>query len=857
MKKRNKNKSKPKVRLIYKILLVLVVFIGSLIFFGSGIKENLFDHEQKNTTMKAASFPLISMEVSGREMNLLHGFAGNLDSQIIRECITPVTNGRSLTINIKESDSDVKKLKYEIFTVDGKQKEEDNYTVIDDSSGKKNVVINLKETYETGVEYILKITLITDNSKRIYYYTRIKLYENGKLDEKLDFIMNFHKTLLNPNSKRAEDLMEWLEPNRTSDHSSFSSVNIRSRLNMVSYGNLNPEVVYEQLPTITEFYENYASVRIDYVLGVETDLGTEYYRTEEHYRIGLSGKKTYLYNYERNMEEFFDIENFSTSKKEFKLGICEENAVSTAISPNGKYMAFVYGGELIFYDIENNTAALAFSFRNRSHDFEREIYRNYDINILRVLDDGTMDFYVSGYMNAGEYEGRVGLVLYTYEHSEKLREERLYMPINSSSQVLSFDLSDFAYIGEKQVFYFSIYDRIYSYDLASANLETVAEGVNAEEIVYCEEENYLAWKEQSIRGKKDAISILHLEDGKKVRIESPADGIRLFGKINNNIIYGFEKETDGIRQRDGSIDRPCYRLIIADGTGNVLKTYDEQGVFISDVEIGDNIVTIKRVVRNDAYDKYDEIESDTILNKLEEKENPVRVVRYVTDRMLTEYCIAVPTETEIENRPFLNSVGNKILNHETIARIPDPDKTENCYYTYSFGRIISASASAAEAIAAANINVGTVINRDGFLIWERGIKMPRSEITGLNEVKAGADISSMQAVINMLAQYRECEIDETKYISETESIYEFLCNNMKPCIVDMTGTELDDALYCVYRGHPVIAVRGNGEACIIYGYEPSSVKIYDPVRGSRTSILLSEAIKDFKKSGNIFISYVG
>ncbi|MBR4343062.1 MAG: hypothetical protein IKP88_10235 [Lachnospiraceae bacterium] len=857
MNKRVKNKTKPKVRLIYKILLVLAVFIGSLIFFGGGIKETLFDDEQATTTMRAASFPLISMEVSGREMNLLHGFAGNLDSQIIRECITPVTNGRSLTVNIKESGSDVKKLKYEIFTLDGKEKEEESYTLLEDASGKKNVTIDLKETYETGSEYILKITLITGSSKRIYYYTRIKLYEDGKLDEKLDFIINFHKTLLNPNGKRAEELMEWLEPNRSTDHSTFSNVNIRSRLNMVSYGDLNPEVVYEQLPTITEFYENYASVRMDYVLGVETELGVEYYRAEEHYRIGLSGNKTYLYNYERTMEEFFDMENFSVSKKEFKLGICEEDAVSTAISPNGKYMAFVYGGELIFYDIENNTAALAFSFRKQSHDFEREVYRNYDIKILRVLDDGTMDFYVSGYMNSGEYEGRVGMILYTYEHAAKIREERLYMPINSSYQVLSCDLSDFAYIGDKQIFYFSIYDRIYSYDLASANLETIAENIDGKEIVFCEEENYLAWKEQSIAGRKEAINMLHLDDGRKIRIETPADGIRLFGRINNNLVYGFEKASDGIRQRDGSIDRPCYRVMIADGTGNILKTYEEQGILISDIELGENIITIKRVTKNETYEKYDEIESDTILNRLEEKEMSIPVIKYVTDRMLTEYSVAIPTEAEIENRPILNSVGNKVLNHETIARIPEPEKNRNSYYTYSFGRIVESSESATEAIAAANENVGTVINREGQLIWERGIKMPRTEIRGLNEVKAGQDMSSVQAVIKMLAQFRNCEIDESKYVSQNESIYEFLCNNMEPHIVDMTGSELDDVLYCVYRGHPVIAVRGNGEACIIFGYEPSNVTIYDPVRGSRVSLLLSDAIKDFKKSGNIFISYVG
>ena len=90
-------------------------------------------------------------------------------------------------------------------------------------------------------------------------------------------------------------------------------------------------------------------------------------------------------------------------------------------------------------------------------NFEREIFRNYDIKILNIRDDGTMDFFLAGYMNAGEYEGRTGIVLYSYDYKENLREEKMYMPINSSYQILTTDLADFAYYSEDQVFYFSIY----------------------------------------------------------------------------------------------------------------------------------------------------------------------------------------------------------------------------------------------------------------------------------------------------------------------------------------------------------------------------------------------------------------
>ena len=160
-------------------------------------------------------------------------------------------------------------------------------------------------------------------------------------------------------------------------------------------------------------------------------------------------------------------------------------------------------------------------------------------------------------------------------------------------------------------------------------------------------------------------------------------------------------------------------------------------------------------------------------------------------------------------------------------------------------------------IAAANKAVGTVINRDGRLIWERGIMTPRNELTGVEQIKATEELSSIKAAMQMIAAYRKEELDTSGFSPSKTSIFEFMNDNMKPYIIDMTGAELDEVLYCTYRKHPVIAIRGNGEACVILGYDPSHVIIYDPVRNAKNSILKSDAIKDFKKGGNIFISFVG
>ena len=857
MNKKMKTKPKHRVRFIYKFLLVLSFFFASLVFFSSGIKESIFDNEKQTVTMKEASFPLISMEVEGVEMNLMHGYAANLDSRVIRDCIIPVTGERSFTVNIDERGSNVKKLKYQIFNIDGRQKEEDSFTILEDGEGKKNQKISLKETYETGAEYILKLTLITNTSKRIYYYSRIKMYDQGRLQDKIDFILNFHKTLLDPNGRRAEALMDWLEPSRATDISTFAHVGIKSRLNMVSYGSLNPKVVYEQVPTVTEFYENYASVRIDYILSVDTETGTEYYRAEEDYRIGLKGDRIYLYNYDRSMEELFDIKQFSLENNEFKLGICEPDAASAAISPNGKYVAFVYGGELIVYDTEEFSAAMAFSLSNGEADYTTELHKNHDIKILRVRDDGGVDFYVSGYMSSGEYEGRVGVALYDYSFTENVREEKMFMPINSAGQILKADLSEFTFLGDRQVFYFSIYGNIYAYNLASAKLETVAADIDGGEPLYFEDEKYIAWVDRAGEGSEGTIHILHLDTGEQHEIKSPYGAIRLLGKINNNIIYGLGNPADSIRGKDGSLFQPYYRMVIADGSAKVLKSYEEEDLFISGIEIGENIITIRRVRYDGEKNEYKEADSDTILNNPEVKRSPVPIVKRTSERMLTEYYIGLPGDKKPAAVPEIKTAAIRVLNRDTTARLPDPKVENSCYYAYSFGKVVAADEDATDVIQVADKGVGTVINREGKLIWERGIKTARTDLTTVKGVKAAGDITSAEAAMQTIAGFRELEFDTLGFDPEKGSIFEYLNKNMKPSIVDMTGSTLDQVLYSVYRKHPVIAIRGNGSACVIVAYDQTSITLYDPVKGDRVKVGMIEAVKDFKKNGNIFISYVG
>lgn len=841
----------------FRLLIVLAVFIGALAFFGGGVRQTLFSTTAMVVPMNNSTLPTVSIDVDGIGLNRLHGYVSNLDSMIVRETITPITGERTFTVLIEENESVVKKLKYEIFNSDGREVESDSFTVLDVEEGPKQVRIALKETMKSGKEYIAKITLITNQSKRIYYYTRLKMYDEGHLYEKLEFVQNFHNTLIDGSEQEREKLKKYLESSRASDNSTHAYVNIKSSFNMVNWGDLNPIVVWEDLPTIIEFYESMATIELRYVVLIETENGSEYYTVKEHFRIQYTALRTYLYNYERTMEALFDVSNTSLSKDEFMLGITNETDAETGASPSCKYLGFVYGRELMLYDVEANTLMKVFSFRQADGDYARSYYDQHEVRLLRIHDNGDTDFMVCGYMNRGEYEGRVGIILYRYIHADERIEEQLYIPVNSSYQLLRADMNDFAYLGQQDVFYFSVYDAIYAYDLTTRRLKVLANNLPVSGPVYVEEENYLAWQDAAEDAEAKNVFVLDLTTG-NIHPITTSDGehIKLYGRINNNIIYGFSYEKDMWMKADGSRSYPAYKLCIEDGHGNILKTYSGDGVYIDDVSIGPNIITMHRVKRSAGGTvSYVEVEDDTILNRLEEIIRPVTLTKRVTDKILTEYYVSLPAGIDITKVPALKVALSTVINYETTTRVSEPDEHTDRFYAYSFGTIVCADTSPAEAVIAADEAVGTVIDSAGRLVWERGIKAARTENAGIKSFDAGVTYNSAQAAMKMLLTYKNLDVEPTDYDSSTMCISDYLNDVMKTSVLNLTGCTLDEVLYYVYKQRPVIAIEPDGNACVITGYDAVSITVYEPAKKKSVRYQLKDAVSMFDEAGNIFVSY--
>ena len=131
------------------------------------------------TVMTEAVLPIVYMvSESGTSFNPLHGYVTNVDESMLHECITPLPEGRKLTIGIGTYGQKITGISYEIRSLDGEEYLENttvtDYNIItsgtatqgDNVTGQMGerieAVLNIKNLLKDDTEYMMKINVSTD-----------------------------------------------------------------------------------------------------------------------------------------------------------------------------------------------------------------------------------------------------------------------------------------------------------------------------------------------------------------------------------------------------------------------------------------------------------------------------------------------------------------------------------------------------------------------------------------------------------------------------------------------------------------------------------------------------------------------
>lgn len=197
-------------------------------------------------------------------------------------------------------------------------------------------MFKVKNLIDNDTEYLMQVIIKTDKHNEISYYTKIFCSQDIKMQEKLDFILNFNSWTFNQNE--LDKISQYIETKSTGDNTNYGKVNINSSKAQIGWGDLNPVVEGNIIPSIKSMTAELASVSLRYTMAAQSEQGNyDSYNVDEYYRIRQSGDKMYLLNYEREANQIFDSRNDLMGSSRINLGISSTQSERVVNSSNSRF----------------------------------------------------------------------------------------------------------------------------------------------------------------------------------------------------------------------------------------------------------------------------------------------------------------------------------------------------------------------------------------------------------------------------------------------------------------------------------------------------------------------------------------
>ncbi len=627
-------KNKDLSTLKYVILGVLFLVVSVLTFFS-------MDYQSLSasvTTMSEATLPIVMMQTpEGTNYNQLHGYTVQMDESLLERSVTALESNKKLPIVIDTYSEEITGISYKVRGKDLSLIENTQVTDYTQSGNQVEAILNIKNLIENNTQYYLQIIVSTKKHEEINYYTSIVCGTGFDIDSKLEFVKDFSSKSID--SSQIGDIAKYLEPRSSADNSNYGNVNINCKQAVISWGDIYPFVEGEIIPQLDSINSESAKISINYVMGAENEYSSyDTYYVNESYELGVNSKKDiYLIDYKRKANQVFDSKNDVTGTK-INVGIRNNTDVTTMTSSDGEYVYFVDEGKLWCYSTQNNMFTEVFSFTSSDSDNVRENYQQYNIRIMSVSDNGDCDFLVSGYMNRGEHEGETGVDHFHYDYKENITNERVYIPINKPYNSMSQTAGSIAYVNDNGIFYIMIDDTLYAINLT--NMEVMVEVSNLKDRTYAVSKNgrSIAYSLDESSNYCETIRVFNMEKGTDYEIHAD-DGklLKIIGYINSDFIYGSASKNDVI---EGNV-LAMGNIDIIDDEYNVIKVYDEAGIYVSEADVDNLRLNLKRVVKN-GNGGFEETTSDQLINREENNTSSLVSVDVVnSDNRLKEVVLVL------------------------------------------------------------------------------------------------------------------------------------------------------------------------------------------------------------------------
>lgn len=835
---------------IIRIAVCVVVFLASALIIGSIMNQG---HNNMTMEMAPATLPMITMESGGVACNELHGNTVEMDVAYQKDCITLLGEGRQANFTVDTFGREITGISTEVRSIDGSRLIENSEVTGWKANGKSfSVSLTLKDLIDTNTQYSLTLILELEGEQKVYYYTTILWNDDVHISEILEFATDFHGKLYD--KEVAKELTKYLEPNsKLTDNGTFHKVNIHSSFQQITWGSLEP--VQEDAASIrlTQISGNVASLLMDFVVSTGEGKNKIYYNVEEYYRVRYTSERMYLLDYERTMTQIPDTTRMYANDK-ILLGITDEN-VDMMESADGNTVVFSDMGQLLSYNAATNGLTVIFSFYDKDNADRRTLYDNHGIKILDVDESGNVKFAVYGYMNRGRHEGETGIQIISYDNSLNTIEEEVYIPYSKSYAVLKDEMEQLLYRNRQQHVYFFLENGVYDVDLENRSAEQLVSIRQDDSLQVSENHEIIVWQEGDDINHSNQLNVRNLNTGEQTVIRAgDGEAIRPLGFMGEDIIYGVARESDIRTENSGQIFYPMYKVCISNSSGNNLKEYGQDGIYIVDCAIEGNQITLSRIQRSEN-GSYQEILDDQIMNNVEEEPGQNKVV--TADIDIYERYVQIQTKTTIDTKTI------KVLNPKEVVFEGGRELTLDAvsevsrYYVYNAYGVQGIYSAPGKAVKEAYDSAGVVANDRGITVWLKGNRVSRNQIMAIKEESVTDQKNSLTVCLDNILRHAGITRNTEYDLAQGKTAIQILEENMTGVqVLDLSGCSLDAVLYYVNQDIPVLAILEDGEAVLVTGFNEFNVVIMEPSTGKLYKKGMNDATTWFAENGNHFISYM-
>ena len=835
---------------IIRIAVCVVVFLASALIIGSIMNQG---HNNMTMEMAPATLPMITMESGGVACNELHGNTVEMDVAYQKDCITLLGEGRQANFTVDTFGREITGISTEVRSIDGSRLIENSEVTGWKANGKSfSVSLTLKDLIDTNTQYSLTLILELEGEQKVYYYTTILWNDDVHISEILEFATDFHGKLYD--KEVAKELTKYLEPNsKLTDNGTFHKVNIHSSFQQITWGSLEP--VQEDAASIrlTQISGNVASLLMDFVVSTGEGKNKIYYNVEEYYRVRYTSERMYLLDYERTMTQIPDTTRMYANDK-ILLGITDEN-VDMMESADGNTVVFSDMGQLLSYNATTNRLTVIFSFYDKDNADRRTLYDNHGIKILDVDEGGNVKFAVYGYMNRGRHEGETGIQIISYDNSLNTIEEEVYIPYSKSYAVLKDEMEQLLYRNRQQHVYFFLENGVYDVDLENRSAEQLVSIRQDDSLQVSENHEIIVWQEGDDINHSNQLNVRNLNTGEQTVIRAEdGEAIRPLGFMGEDIIYGVARESDIRTENSGQIFYPMYKVCISNSSGDNLKEYGQDGIYIVDCAIEGNQITLSRIQRSEN-GSYQEILDDQIMNNVEEEPGQNKVV--TADIDIYERYVQIQTKTTIDTKTI------KVLNPKEVVFEGGRELTLDAvsevsrYYVYNAYGVQGIYSTPGKAVKEAYDSAGVVANDRGITVWLKGNRVSRNQIMAIKEESVTDQKNSLTVCLDNILRHAGITRNTEYDLAQGKTAIQILEENMTGVqVLDLSGCSLDAVLYYVNQDIPVLAILEDGEAVLVTGFNEFNVVIMEPSTGKLYKKGMNDATTWFAENGNHFISYM-